>query len=50
MTTKKNLEKSVIIEDDLIRKEREVQKKLWNIVREKKEKSDDKIQVGYKKI
>lgn len=47
MTRKKNLEKDVIIVDDLTRKKREVQKKLWDVAREKKEKGDDKVKIGY---
>lgn len=47
MTRKKNLEKDVIIEDDLTRKKRKVQKKLWDVAREKKEKGDDKVKIGY---
>lgn len=50
MEKKRNLEKSVIIEDDLTRKEREIQEKLRKIAKEEKEKGDDKIKVRYKKI
>lgn len=47
MTRTKNLEKDVIIKDDLTRKKREVQKKLWDVAREKKKKGDDKVKIGY---
>lgn len=38
------------IEDDLTKKEREIQEKLRDIAREEREKSDDKMRIGYKKI
>lgn len=50
MEKKRNLEKGIRIEDDLTKKEREIQEKLWNMAREEREKGDDKIRVGYKKI
>lgn len=50
MEKKINLEKGIRIEDDLTKKEREIQEKLWNMAREEREKGDDKIRVEYKKI
>lgn len=50
MEKKKNLEKGVIIEDNLTRKEREIQGKLWEIAKEERERRDDRVRVGYKKI
>lgn len=50
MEKKKNLEKSVRIEDDLTKKEREIQEKLRVIAREEREKGDVKVRIGYKKI
>lgn len=49
MAEKRNLQKKVIIEDDLTG-ERNSEKTLKDIASEKKEKSDDKVRVGYKKI
>lgn len=50
MEEKRNLKKGVRIEDDLTRKEREIQDKLWDMAREEREKDDDEVRVGYKKI
>jgi len=50
MSKKKELEKGIIIKDDLTRKEREIQQKLRRIAKEEREKGDDKIRVGYMKI
>lgn len=50
MSKKKELRRGIIIEDDLTRKEREIQQKLREMAREGKEKGDNNIKVGYKKI
>jgi len=50
MCKKKELEKGIIIEDDLTRKEREIQQKLRRMAKEEREKGDNKVKVGYMKI
>ncbi|XP_020294889.1 vicilin-like seed storage protein At2g18540 [Pseudomyrmex gracilis] len=50
MRKKKELEKGIIIEDDLTRKEREIQQKLGRMAKEEREKGDDKVKVSYMKI
>ena len=50
MSRKKDLKKGNIIEDDLTRKERGIQMKLREMARKEREKRDDKVRVGYKKI
>jgi len=50
MSKKKGLEKGIIIEDDLTRKEREIQQKLRKMAKEERERGDDKVKVGYMKI
>jgi len=50
MSKKKGLEKGIIIEDDLTRKEREIQQKLKRMAKEERERGDDKVKVGYMKI
>jgi len=48
--SKKELEKGIIIKDDLTRKEREIQQKLRRMTKEKREKGNDKVKGGYMKI
>lgn len=50
MSKKKNLERGIIIEDDLTKKEREIQQKLREIVRREREKGAKEVRIGYKKI
>lgn len=50
MNKKKELKKGIIIEDDLTRREREIQRKLREKAREEREKGDSKAKIGYKKI
>lgn len=50
MEKNRNLEKGVRTEDDLTKKEREIQDKLWDMAREEREKGDDGVRVDYKKI
>lgn len=50
MSKKKDLEKGIYIEDDLTRKEREIQQKLRELAREEREKGDNYTKVGYMKI
>lgn len=48
MKRKKDLEKG--IEDDLTRKEREIQNRLKSLAKEKRENEDTNVRVGYEKI
>ncbi|KAK1137319.1 hypothetical protein K0M31_001831 [Melipona bicolor] len=48
MERKKNLRRGVYIDDNLTRKEREVQRKLRNRVKEEKERRK-RVRVGYRK-
>lgn len=50
MRKKKELNKGIFIEDDLTKKEREMQIKLGKTAKEEKEKEDKNVKVGYKKI
>lgn len=50
MEKNRNLEKGVRTEDDLTKKEREIQDKSWDVAREEREKGDDGVRVDYKKI
>jgi len=50
MINKKKLERGVLIEDDLTRKEREIQQKLREIAREERAKGNNNVRLGYKKI
>lgn len=50
MSKKKELEKDILIEDDLTRKEREIQWKLREMARGEREKGMKNVKVGYKKI
>lgn len=40
----------MIIENNLTRKEREIQRRLGELAREEREKGDGRVKVGYKKI
>lgn len=50
MSRKKDLEKGIIIEDDLTKREREIQKNLREVARREREKGAKYIKIGYKKI
>jgi len=50
MKKKNKLKKGIIIENDLTRKEREIQRRLKELAREEREKGDGRVKVGYKKI
>lgn len=50
MEKNRNVEKGVRTEDDLTKKEREIQDKPWDMAREEREKGDDGVRVDYKKI
>lgn len=50
MSKKRELEKGIIIEDDLTKKEREIQSKLREMARGEREKGTNNVKVGYKKI
>lgn len=50
MKKKKELERSIIIEDDLTKREREIQQKLREITRREREKGISNERIGYKKI
>lgn len=50
MEKKRELAKGVIIENDLTRKERQIQQELREIAKEEREKGEEKVKVGYKKI
>jgi len=50
MINKKKLERGVMIEDDLTRREREIQQKLREIAREERAKGNNNVRLGYKKI
>lgn len=49
MMKKKNLDKGIYIDDDLTRREREIQERLRRMAREEKEKGKE-VKIGYKKI
>lgn len=50
MTKNKESDRSIIIEDDLTRKEREIQQELRRMTREEREKGRDRsVRIGYKK-
>lgn len=50
MGNKKGLETRIRIEDDLTRKEREIQQRLWKIAGDEREKGIKRVKVGYMKI
>lgn len=51
MTKNKEPDRSIIIENDLTRKEREIQQELRRMTREEREKGRDRsVRIGYKKI
>lgn len=50
ISKKKELEKGIIIEDDLTKKERKIQQKLREMARGEREKGTSNVKVGYKKI
>lgn len=50
MKNKKVLERGIFIEDDLTRREREIQQRLREIARGERENGNRNVKVGYKKI
>lgn len=50
MSRKKNLERGIIIEDDLTQKEREIQQQLREIASRERKKGAKNVRIGYKKI
>lgn len=50
MRRKKDLRKDIFVEDDLTRKEREIQRELRRRARAEREKGERNVKVGYKKI
>lgn len=47
---KKDLEKGIIIEDDMTRKKREIQNRLKSLAKEERENGNKNVRIGYKKI
>lgn len=50
MEKKKTLERGIWIDDDLTRRERGIQQRLWARAREEREKGNEGVRVGYQKI
>lgn len=49
MKRKKDLDKGIYIEDDLTKKEREIQMELWKIAH-KNRKEEKRVKIGYYKL